>query len=304
MICLSITMLAIIFKISHWPGAWILLIAGLGSSALIFLPTAHHALIKTSDDKLLRFLFTAAFISFGFDFIGMLFKVQHWPYAGILLLIGMPLPFVLFLPVYISYHIKRKLKTDLNFFGIILFMIYLAVFSTLLAISPTKEVLTEYAYATNSISGANEYLSSSVSGFKDSEISKSTEQLVKQIEDTKQKLILAADIDNKSLIKPDQFIDYSQLSGKDMRLSIEKINEEGLTLFNVQFEIFCRVLKEKYPDEMNVRLIREINDYRLPENEGGIPIIAQLPLITVLNVLTDWQNKLLLISYLNSNKNS
>ena len=47
---------------------------------------------------MLRFVYTAAFISFIIDFIGMAFKILHWPGAAILLIIGIPLPFILFLP--------------------------------------------------------------------------------------------------------------------------------------------------------------------------------------------------------------
>ena len=96
-ISLSITLLATIFKVMHLAGAGVLLIAGLGGLTFVFLPLAFAKLLKSTDDKLLKFVFTAAYISFTVDFIGMLFKILHWPGAGLFLIVGIPLPFILFL---------------------------------------------------------------------------------------------------------------------------------------------------------------------------------------------------------------
>jgi len=298
MICLSITLFAILFKISHWPGAGILLIAGIGSLTLIFLPVAYSEALKSTDDKLLKFLYTAALISFTFDFIGMLFKVMHWPGAGILMVIGIPLPFVLFLPAYIYYHIKRKLKTDLNFFAILLFMIYVGVFSTLLALRPGLEILTSYAHSTNELSDANKYLSTNTVENTASEISNSTQELVKQIEEIKHQLINAADQENNTLLKSDRSIDYTMIQSKDMKIFIDQLNEAGFKKFNESFDVFDKSLTAKNPNSNTNHLIEEINTFRLPKEKKDIPIIATLPLSLVMNTLTDWQNKLLLISYM------
>jgi hypothetical protein len=298
-ICLAITLVATIFKIMHWPGAGILLIAGIGSLTIIYLPIAYVKLKKNTDDKLLKFLYTAALISFAIDFIGAIFKIMHWPGAEKMMIIGIPLPFILFLPVYIVYHNKRKLKTDLNFFAVLMFMVYLGVFSALLAISPSYEVLTSNAQSANNLSKANNYISLSITD-KNSEISNSTKQLVKMIDTLKQKLIIASNDKNKASFKPGQNIDYFEVLGKDIKLSYWQFNEAGFDNFNKEFELYCKKLTGKYSDINTNRLIREINEYRLPKSNSDDPLIAQIPLITVLNILCDWQNKLLLINYVGS----
>ncbi len=302
LICLTIILFAVIFKISHWPGAAIFLIAAIGSLALIFMPIAFAVAIKNSDDKLLKYLYTAAFISFSIDFIGMLFKIMHWPGTGIFMMIGIPLPFILFLPVYIYYHIKRKLKTDLYFFAVLLFMIYVGVLSTLLALRPGLEILNSYTNSTNELAEANKYLSANTIHCAPFEISNSTKELVKQIEDIKHKLLNTNDYENKLQIKSDGSIAYTKILAKDLKISIERFNECGYNKFNQDFEVFSKILVEKYPNSNTHRLLEEINIYRFPENKEEIPVIVQLPLISFLNVLTDWQNKLLLINYMMENK--
>jgi len=299
LICLTLILFAVIFKISHWPGAAILLIAGIGSLALIFLTIAYTVAIKNSDDKLLKNLYTAAYISFSIDFIGMLFKIMHWPGAGIFLMIGIPLPFILFLPVYIYYHIKRKLKTDLNFFAILLFMIYVGVFSTLLALKPGLEILNSYAHSTNQLAQANKYLSANALQGTSAEILNSSQQLANQIEEIKHKLLVANG--QEMLIKSDKSIDYTAVLTKDLNISLEQLNESGFKKFNEDFEAFSKILKEKFPDSNSARWIEEIDHYRFNSNKKDGPIIATLPFILVMNILTDWQNKLLLINYMNEN---
>ena len=299
-ICLAIIFVATVFKIMHLAGAGVLILAGLGSLTFLFLPIVYSALLKTTDDKLLKFLYSAALISFAIDIVGMAFKILHWPGAGIFMMIGIPIPFVLFLPAYVIYHNKRKLKTDLNFFAVLLFMIYLGVFSAFLAVSPNYEFLTAYANSTNELSEANRYISTTISVNNGNEISNSTEQLVKQIDGIKQNLIIAADKDNKSLVKSNESFNYIQVSGKDIKLSPYLYNESGFDKFNEQFEEYNKLINDKYPDKTLDRLIQEINDYRAPKFENDDPLIVKLPLISALNMLTDWQNKLLLISYIHS----
>ncbi|OQX98666.1 MAG: hypothetical protein B6I20_10805 [Bacteroidetes bacterium 4572_117] len=296
-ICLSITLLATLFKVGHLQGAGVLLTVGLGGLTFAFLPLAFAKLLKSTDDKLLKLVYAAAFISFSVNFIGMLFKILHWPGAGILMVVGIPLPFILFLPAYITYHNKRKLKTDINFSAIILFMIYVGVFTSLLAFDKNKFVYKAYAHSTYELSTSNKYLVSENENNSGSGLSLSVNQLVKQIELIKQNLVKQANPENIDIFQPDGTIDYYQMSGKEMKLSLNLLNNAGFDQFNEKFKKFDNLLKTKFANDNTERLIMEIDTYRLPDYDGDAPLIAKLPLIATLSVLSDWQNKLLLISY-------
>ena len=106
-----------------------------------FFPTALVNSYKQHKNKSQLHLYLIAYLTIAFTSLGMLFKINHWPGASIMLFIGLPLPFVLFLPFYMRYHNKTKAKSDKNFFGVIFFMMYLAILSTLLAINVTKNTI-------------------------------------------------------------------------------------------------------------------------------------------------------------------
>jgi len=294
--CLSTLLIGTIFKATHLPGAAILITIGLSSIAGIFIPLALKLLLKETDDKLLKFVYYAAFVSFSFDFVGALFKILHWPGAEWLMLIGVPLPFVLFLPAYILYHNKRKLKANMSFFSIILFMIYLGVFSALLALSPNFIVYKGYTLSASSLSETNSFLSNELKQGDELTTSNSTLQLVKQIEEMKQKLVFSFEPDFKNLSLPDGSFNYADVRAKDKKLAYQDFNNAGFQSINQQLMQFYKLHETN--DENTMRLVNEIEIYRLPRVNDEAPLITNLPIIAVINVLTDWQNKLLLIEYL------
>jgi len=89
---------ASIFKIMHWPGASVLLVIGVVSLALIFLPSALVVLWKETHSSKRLFLYISAFFTGLFFLMGILFKVQHWPGANIILTVGAMISMFLFVP--------------------------------------------------------------------------------------------------------------------------------------------------------------------------------------------------------------
>jgi hypothetical protein len=89
---------ASIFKIMHWPGAAVLLIAGAFTLAFIFLPSALGILWKETHSSKRLFLYISAFFTGLFFLMGILFKVQHWPGASIILTVGAITTIFLFIP--------------------------------------------------------------------------------------------------------------------------------------------------------------------------------------------------------------
>lgn len=300
MVCLSTLLMGTIFKASHLPGAAILLTIGLSSLAVIFLPLALSLLLKETDDKLLKFVYYTAFISFSIDFIGALFKILHWPGAEWLMVIGLPLPFVLFLPAYITYHNKRKLKANMSFFSIILFMIYMGVFSTLLALRADFIVYKGYTLSASSLSETNSFLSNELKQRAAISASNTTIELVKQIEVMKQKLVISLEPEIKDLSFPDGSFNYADIRAKDKKLTYQDFNDAGLQSFNQLLIEFYKLHDSN--DKNTLRLMNEIDTYRLQRTDNEAPLITYLPIIAVMNVLTDWQNKLLLIEYLECQK--
>ena len=77
--------LAAMFKIEHWPGAGQMMSLGALFLAFIFLPSALSVLWKETHNRKRLFLFVSAFFAGLLFIVGTLFKIQHWPMAGIIL---------------------------------------------------------------------------------------------------------------------------------------------------------------------------------------------------------------------------
>lgn len=76
---------AALFKVQHWPFAFILLTIGALLLAFVFLPSALNVLWKETHNRKRIFLFISAFFAGMLFIFGTLLKIQHWPLAGSIL---------------------------------------------------------------------------------------------------------------------------------------------------------------------------------------------------------------------------
>lgn len=127
-----------IFKVNHYPGAGVLLTAGLASLVLLFLPSALINHYRSEENRKNRALYIVTYITCFVVFTGMLFKLMHWPYAGTLLTIALPFPYVVFLPVFIAVTSKDKNFNIYNTVFVLLLLALNSVFSGLLALNVTS----------------------------------------------------------------------------------------------------------------------------------------------------------------------
>lgn len=79
---------AALFKIQHWPLSGILLTIGAILLAFVFMPSALGVLWKETHNRNRLFLFVSGFITAFLFISGTLFKVQHWPAAGYMLVLS------------------------------------------------------------------------------------------------------------------------------------------------------------------------------------------------------------------------
>ena len=198
-----------IFKIQHWPGANILLVIGLGLFSGIFLPLAFTNSYKGNGSKN-RQLYISGFLCALICIVGALWKVMHWPGAGWFLIVGVPLPFLYFLPVYVFHHNKEKEKSSLNFLGVMFMMMYIAVFSAMLALNTSRNIINSFVNSAADFATTNELLEANnktiyekveKSGNTEkvlhiATIKAKTEAVCKTIDETKTELIIAVNPNN------------------------------------------------------------------------------------------------------------
>jgi hypothetical protein len=99
---------AAMFKIQHWPGASIMLTLGALFLVFTFLPSALVVLWKETHSTKRLFMFISAFLTGTCFVAGTLFKIQHWPYAGLILTIGAMTGVLFFVPALLINRIKNS----------------------------------------------------------------------------------------------------------------------------------------------------------------------------------------------------
>jgi hypothetical protein len=134
-----------IFKIEHFPGASILLTLGVATLVLLFIPLALIDNYKAQEPKQNLLLYVITFITCFVVFTGMLFKIQHWPFAEIILLVALPFPYVVFLPVFLITTSKIKNFNIYNAVAVLSLLAVSSVISALLALN-VKKVTIEDSY--------------------------------------------------------------------------------------------------------------------------------------------------------------
>jgi hypothetical protein len=132
-----------IFKINHFPGAGILITSGLVSLVLLFLPLALFDHYRSSEGSKNISLYIVTYITCFVVFTSMLFKLMHWPYAGLLLTIALPFPYVVFLPVFLKVTSKDKNFNIYNTVFVLLLLALNSVFSGLLALNVTSNKVVD-----------------------------------------------------------------------------------------------------------------------------------------------------------------
>jgi len=121
------------FKIQHWPGAGILLFISIIFFTLFFMPAA--LLNNYNQGKKNGYLYISIFIPLLISFAAALFKIMHWPGAGIMVVIALITPFIIFLPAYIVYYNKSSNKNITNFIAVLFLLVFVAVMDALLSVA-------------------------------------------------------------------------------------------------------------------------------------------------------------------------
>jgi hypothetical protein len=139
LISTSIIFLGALLKINHWPGGGQLLIIGIVMLVMVFLPLALRNHFRTEGERKNLLLYIVTWLTCFVVFGGMLFKMMHWPGAGVALLIALPFPYVVFLPVFLAVTSKDKNFSIHNTVAVLFLLAGTSITSALLALNVSKE---------------------------------------------------------------------------------------------------------------------------------------------------------------------
>jgi hypothetical protein len=128
----SLMAVAALFKMQHWAGASVMLVLGFFFLCFFFLPSAIYVLnAENKTDKKHLFMKLSGLISSVIFLLGILFKVMHWPGAGIALSVGLIMLGIIFLPSLILAKIsddKGEGKRAAYLVGLFAGLFYIAGF--------------------------------------------------------------------------------------------------------------------------------------------------------------------------------
>jgi hypothetical protein len=97
-----------LFKVLHWPGANMLLIASTLVLVFVFSPFFFYMHYKEQTEKKGRTVAILGLITAAALCTGTLFKILHWPGAG-MMIVGFALLFIFFLPLYVINGMRNPL---------------------------------------------------------------------------------------------------------------------------------------------------------------------------------------------------
>jgi hypothetical protein len=239
-----VTTCGCLFKIQHWAGAGILLIAGLAILALAFIPLAIGSLYKAESNKRLRLFYVLTAVIVDINLLAVLFKVMHWPYAGSLLLISFPLPFLVLLPVFLFSSPEEKLINYRHFLAVMFFFGYYASVTALLTLGVSRNITDAYvqsAYnleekatvlAENALWILNQSARDTLSGYEQKTDSKmiiaEADKLCAHIDKMKRSLLIQYSGNTSKVFKNGDHADLQAIRFKDSRPEIDWIPVTGL----------------------------------------------------------------------------
>jgi hypothetical protein len=103
-----------IFKLMHWPGASAIITLGVGLLVLGYLPMIlSHKLKESGKDE--RLMHVLGFLGLSVTSVGVLFKIMHWPGAGVLLMSGMSVLAFGYVPVYFYKRYQTSANKPVTF---------------------------------------------------------------------------------------------------------------------------------------------------------------------------------------------
>ncbi len=276
----ALFMTGIQLKVMHWPFGNEAFFLGLGLLAYILLPFLMFTRFNAS--KYSKSVYIAGFISLIVVITGLIFKMQHWPGAGVLLTAG-GLSFVfVFVPLFYIHELRKSEKLRIDFFFGIVALSYFIVLSFLLSFSTNKSILIDLNFLDKSYKASTLYLTGKNTGLlKDSasqkviELVNQADLIYKDLEEIKLQIVQTHFKVNKEdaelLIKNNVALSDKENSVKYLRSEFNP--NSPLVKLKTEFENFDKLYnsfmgESSHQDTKNVRIFN--TEKRLASNNGDL----------------------------------
>lgn len=263
---LLVILTGVIFKISHFPGAGILLTIGITVFVSLYLPMALFSSCKTAGNR--KLLYVISGITCFVVFTAMLFKIMHWPFAGMLLTVAVPFPYVVFLPVFLAESRQNRISIYSTVF--VLFLLALSsVMNALLSLNVSKQRIEDSYHLSHDINKVKVSLLNFPSAENQSNLERAIDNVL-EIIDEYQAVILKHDGLTEEAWNSSPESLYSPDSRTAVQMSLHQDSElsEGIKLRKA-LESLAGVAEETPRYENLAAAIRNLSDLPLDQDEDS-----------------------------------
>ena len=174
--------LGTVFKIQHWSGAGILLLLAF-TGALMFVPALLVTKLRDQENKPKRAAYFAGAVAILLYVTGILFKLQHWQGATLLILSGLIIMFVYAFPAYSLKTWKDEKYITSTFLFMVIGALLINVPGTLINLKLQQSYEGNYYIHQEQQQALSSYLNKKnyefLTGYKDSVCYSTLEQLHK-----------------------------------------------------------------------------------------------------------------------------
>jgi hypothetical protein len=140
---LATMLTGILFKIMHWPASGILITMGIGLIILLVLPYYLITNYRKQEEKKNSIYPIVGYITLALILAGALFKIMHWPGAGMMIEVGIGFVILGFTPLYLVGVFQRSGGGRLGLPFLVMFLVGISfvMLITTIRISWKSEVL-------------------------------------------------------------------------------------------------------------------------------------------------------------------
>lgn len=122
----------IVFKVQHWPGAAKIMGLAAVSAIFFFIPLLLIHKLKNTEKPSKRGIYYLGATGMTCYIAGFLFKIQHWPFASLLLMAGLTVTFFVVIPWYTYNTWKDEKNVSARFIFIVIGSVALVIPSVLI----------------------------------------------------------------------------------------------------------------------------------------------------------------------------
>jgi hypothetical protein len=212
-----------IFKINHLAGAGIMISASLILFSVVFCPMALVSAYRAERNH--AFIYIIGGITIAINFVGALFKIMHWSGAGIMLTIGIIIPFILFLPAYLIYQGKKGARSIKNLILVLFLLVYISAMDAMMALNVSKAVIGDSMLVNDHYALLTAYYQEStqvhLSDLDSADLAtgrllaEKTDHLVTEINQLKKALVIEVSKSNDVAVGKESGIDIHKVIGQE-----------------------------------------------------------------------------------------